>query len=801
MTKKVRSRKVEVMKNQLKKIKQTSDQNVQAQSEIAKELQELVSWSVAILGEAIQCAYGRKVYNDIEKLRLKMKNLRGKTPNDVFKGLEVQLQTMRKHTDEQLHQICHSYSLMLELINRCETAYRSYRLESRENNIPEKKPHAIIFVLTAHPTEARSPELLGLFESIQKILIRAITEDKELCRDELFHSLLISLKVALARKAKPTVIDEANNIYGYILKDEILESLIKFSRAEVNVSFRSWVGGDKDGHPGVNEKTLEESLSQSRKRLVEYIEGKLKKAIHMASYVDEKDMINLSSKLELCLHQLHILKSIKVGDGARVSDFKVKIKKIIQSYKRVVKTNSPELHDIECLMWIFPALVVPLEIREDSSLVAQAAQHNKDMAITKMLFKLKDISEGLEAKWYVRGFVLSMVESSEDILNGYSLVKSVFKNYEIPVVPLFENEKALTSARKILSGVFENKKEIARTHKKMWGKRYEVMIGYSDSSKENGVFSSRVMISSALKSIEKILSEQGLTPVFFHGSGGSIERGGGSLKEQTAWWPESAVNIFKATVQGEMVARNFGSEHIFSSQIKVILNQLGSYKGKKTTNVKLLLKFSDLIKKSYSSKIKDENFMRVIEFATPYSFLHHLKIGSRPSKRPSGSIKNNLRAIPWILCWTQTRILFPTWWGVGTAWSKMSKIDKADMKTALETNPVLMSFVKALGFTLAKVELGVWELYLINSSIEKELRVKVFEEFKKELHATEKFFKEITGGKEHLWFRPWLQDSIDFRSPMIHPLNLCQLESLRRGDLNLLRSSVTGIACGMLTTG
>src|SRR5690606_5052333 len=104
-------------------------------------------------------------------------------------------------------------------------------------------------------------------------------------------------------------------------------------------------------------------------------------------------------------------------------------------------------------------------------------------------------------------------------------------------------------------------------HQKVWSGRFETMVGYSDSSKESGVFPSRWMIRRALVAIDEFLQRQNLTPVFFHGSGGSVERGGGSIKEQTQWWPKSAVEIFKATTQGEMVARNFSSPLILRSQV------------------------------------------------------------------------------------------------------------------------------------------------------------------------------------------------------------------------------------------
>ena len=99
------------------------------------------------------------------------------------------------------------------------------------------------------------------------------------------------------------------------------------------------------------------------------------------------------------------------------------------------------------------------------------------------------------------------------------------------------------------------------------------------------------------------------------------------------------------------------------------------------------------------------------------------------------------------------------------------------------------------------MELGVWRLYLHESDLSPEVQQDIYHEFVREFNQSATFFREITGEESFLWFRPWLEQSIEYRSSMIHPLNIIQLESLRRGDPNLLRDTVTGIACGMLTTG
>lgn len=767
------------------------------------ELEDLVYVTVKLLGKAVKQQYGDKTYKRVENLRQNMKLLRSADVDTVFSGLKKEQVRLAKLSTQELSEVALSFSFMLEMINRCENAYRTYQLSKKKFNPGEVKPYGIIMVLTAHPTEARSPQVLELFAGIQKLLIKWLESGQQTLLDEIYHLLLIGLKLSLARKKKPTVMDEAENIYSYILSDEILDSLIQFSADDVNLSFRAWVGGDKDGHPGVDEKTMLQSLNLSRFRLIEFVNKKLTQVEEGLKLINEKEVRSLLSTISLCQRTLKKLDKVGANDGEKVVKFKKVFDKLFKDYESYIHDPAPRLEEIKHLLWVFPALVVPLELREDSEVVAEALSSEKPLAIERMLQQLKVISNGFMAKWYARGFILSMVESHQDVLNGHKLLRRVFKRYEIPIVPLFENEKALTHAKEILEGVLNSQKSIVGHHVKHWGSRFEVMVGYSDSSKENGVFPSRFMISNALRVIEKTLSTYKLTPVFFHGSGGSIERGGGSIKEQTRWWPMSAINTYKATIQGEMVARTFGNDQIFSSRITRIMQQLNesTKAGDVHSNASVLTSFSRLVRENYSRTVKEDQFFEVVDQATPYSFLSHLKIGSRPSKRSTGGDSRKLRAIPWILCWTQNRVLFPTWWGVGSAWNKLNAKEKTQFKKEYKNNPLVSSFMNALGFTLAKVELGVWKVYLSNSQLSKSRQSEVFNDFEVEYRLALKFYQTVTGKKELLWYRPWLQQSIYYRSSMIHPLNLIQLESLKRGEIDLLLDTVTGISCGMLTTG
>lgn len=160
---------------------------------------------------------------------------------------------------------------------------------------------------------------------------------------------------------------------------------------------------------------------------------------------------------------------------------------------------------------------------------------------------------------------------------------------------------------------------------------------------------------------------------------------------------------------------------------------------------------------------------------------------------------SSLRAIPWVLCWTQTRLLLPSWWGVGTAWARLSSADQEELRQLYLSDPFMSSFVKTIGFTLAKVELGIWKHYLIakHGKSSEKVSNKIEAEYKKAL----KFFKDVSQAKILIPHRPWLEESVRLRSPYIHILNLLQIQAMQRNDEKLLKETLVGIACGMLTTG
>ncbi|WP_413576484.1 phosphoenolpyruvate carboxylase [Bdellovibrio sp. HCB290] len=777
---------------------------------LPRELTELVDWSVTELGKVIEFETGKSGFLRIEKIRRFVKSEQAKT----LKGLQSLYQELQGLSTTEQYQIAHAFALMLELINSCEAAYRTHRLKIESRN---QKPAAhgfgrTIHVLTAHPTESRNSDTLYYFKKIQNLLERRLDQFSNDDQLELNALLKWAWHIPMSKQRKPTVMDEAEYVYGLALQEEIIDLYIKQRHKKHPFYIRTWVGGDKDGHPGVDETTMIASLNMSRRMLLKWLANSLKEyhsniePLVMVHPQEKHIVLSLKKEIRQIQKRLQSLKSIQARDANKLHDMKAAIVELSKNQRKLFGVDAPALTRILSFTKIFPGLVVPLEIREDSGLVHEALNgKSKNPNIVRMMKALGRISPNHDPKYYVRGFVLSNCETVRDIEAGMKLTKLYLGDYRLPVVPLFESAHSLSEGSKIVTEFLSDRRRKSIVTKK-WSRTLEVMLGYSDSSKENGSFASRYLVKTAIAQIEKVIKKNDLRPVFFHGSGGSIERGGGSVQEQTDWWPLSALDNVKVTVQGEMIYRNYSAPEILERQLERIMvardrkfSLREKYPSEKVDQA--LLKMANFTKSHYQTTLQSPDFLKMIELATPYSYLKDLKLGSRPSKRQGSVQLKSLRAIPWVLCWTQTRTLFPTWWGVGSYWKSLKPTEKSLYRKALRESQLFSSYIKALGFTLEKMDLRIFELYLDKSKLPDEVKTQYVQQFQKEYALCKKAVREMTGERNLLWYRPWLGTSISLRSPLIHPLNVLQLIALKEKDLLLLRETVTGVASGMLTTG
>jgi phosphoenolpyruvate carboxylase len=784
-----------------------------SRAELMPELRHMVSASGALLGEIIRRERGEREYRFIEATRREMASLRGLSIDRSYLRLKRRLDSILSLPHDERRAMAHAYSLLLELMNACENAWRTYRLKQKQvDSTPFRSvPDGIVSVLTAHPTEARSPDNVALFHRIQELILEGFEKGArgwKAIEARLEHELELAWHAPIARNRKPRVEDEAVYLYSILLKPEILNAILEANET-VPFYFRSWVGGDKDGHPGVDERATHQSLEASRTRLYAFANRHLEN-IARSIQVLPPDFASkkLKSQFGEVVRQFRTIKKIESGDGGRIQELRHALRRFAESYSTHVHAQHPSLGIFRKLFHVFPGLVIPLELRESSDLLIEAVA-KRGLAIERMLTKIRTISRGGNPRWYARGLVISMTRNFDDIQSACSLVRRVFGELELPVIPLFEQASVLELSCSIVSDMLTDRK-IRAAIPKYWNGFLEVMLGYSDSAKEMGVLPSRLAIARTVRDLDRLCRKRGVSPLFFHGSGGSVDRGGGSIEEQTAAWPRSALALYKVTVQGEMVERAFSTPEITQRQMEAVVRQwekrihTSSNRGSKPDvpgESPVLQRFADRVSSYYRAKVSSPEFLEVVQKATPYSQLQKLRIGSRPSKRTGALSVASLRAIPWVLCWTQTRTLFPTWWGIGSAWAELRPSEKRELKAVFKRDALFRSYVKLLGFTLAKVELSVWRLYLERSALPSELVKKTYEDFERELFKVKEFFYTVSGEKDYLWYRGWLGESIRLRSPMIHPLNLLQIANRGSRDVLLTRETVTGIASGMLTTG
>jgi phosphoenolpyruvate carboxylase len=763
---------------------------------LSEELKHLVRLSMEELGLCFKTHVGKNIHSELMKIRSRMVKLRDMDLEPTIKHLQKELRSLDQFSSDDLFKLTQGFTLMMEIMNVCENAYRAHRWNSRTIEVDIDDDKKIIWVLTAHPTESRSRATVILLRHLQELFSESLSRGWENCYERIHALMTLIVRSEIAPQHKPQPSDEAQYLYEVTLRKEWLDQVMEYPSLLKNFRLRTWVGGDKDGHPGIDEKVMQHSLELSRRKLLSYITDTLNDWVTLLQLHQplKKEI------LEELKSQSQSLENLSKNDFKKVHRYYQSLQKFFQQ-SDVGDAHHPFSKKILGVFELFPALVIPLELRESSDVLEECLKpgaHREDFAINRMVKLLGSLASAEDARFYVQAFIISMTKSSTHLTAALKICLWHFKRPAIPIVPLFETHEDLSQAGAVTKAFLQSEKEYRQMLKERHENRAEIMLGYSDSSKQSGVLSSRVSIKDAMKSIEHELKAIKMEPLFFNGSGGSVARGGGSFEEQASSLGKIALKNYKATIQGEVIARTFSSPSIFLSQISQIAKVQHARKLSEQGLCAPVKRWAELTRLEYEKKVKDENFLELIKKATLYPYLHELKIGSRPSKRKSFSGVNDLRAIPWVLCWTQNRALFINWWGLGSAWDQLEEKDKnAIRKLYLSGDSFMNVFLKQLGFTLAKVELSVWNIQL------KELagNETEFELWDDEFCKTLKAFLEITGETNLLWFRPWLGESIYLRSALIYPLNMIQILAMKREDKSLLRATVTGIASGMLTTG
>ena len=428
-------------------------------------------------------------------------------------------------------------------------------------------------------------------------------------------------------------------------------------------------------------------------------------------------------------------------------------------------------------------------------------------------------------------YIVSMSSSVSDVLTPLLFAKEgglvkvrdgKVVQSRIDLLPLFETIDDLKSAHIVLAELFKN--EAYRQHVALRGMVQKIMIGYSDSNKDGGIVTSNFELIKAQINLKKVCDRYGIKLVLFHGRGGSVSRGGGPLNQAILSQPIGTIEgEIKITEQGEMIFVKYAMPEIALRHIELttsaVLLSTAKYKsGVHNSSKKYVSVFetiSEIAIRHYRELITDPGFPEYFRQATPIDVIERIEIGSRPPSRDDSADLKNLRAIPWVFAWTQNRHLISGWYGFGHALEKAVQ-DGTTSWDALSKMYNEWEFFKALTdnveMVLMKSDMIISREY-IRLCGNKETAEKLFglisEEYKRSVRAV----LNITGVENLLDSNPSLQRSLRLRDAYIDPISLVQIKFLkmfreeksegrnRQEILDLLRSTVNGIAAGMRNTG
>ncbi|MGM0578102.1 MAG: phosphoenolpyruvate carboxylase [Myxococcota bacterium] len=406
-------------------------------------------------------------------------------------------------------------------------------------------------------------------------------------------------------------------------------------------------------------------------------------------------------------------------------------------------------------------------------------------------------------------YVISMATSPSDVLAVHLLQKEARVRHPLRVVPLFETRDDLRGAGATMARLLD----IPWFAERCAG-NVEVMIGYSDSAKDAGLLTANWELYQAQEALLETCRSRDVHLTIFHGRGGTVGRGGGPAHKAIGALPPGTVGgTMRVTEQGEVIQAKFGLPGIALRTLELYITAVSESTltpppSPKPEWRRVMDHMAEEAMSVFRGVVReDPRFVEYFRSATPEPELGGLKIGSRPARRKKGGGVETLRAIPWIFAWTQTRLLLPSWLGVGEALrSTLDGPDRDVLFEMAEEWPFFNTFLSMVEMVLAKAEPEIHAHYeQLNAPPElHELGARLRERF----DTTVKALLEITRQDELLEGNQVLRRSIDVRNPYVDPLNILQAEVLRRtrqaGDRSLkdaLQVTVNGIAAGMRNTG
>ena len=636
------------------------------------------------------------------------------------------------------------------------------------------------------------------------------------------------------------------------------------------IEFGSWMGGDRDGNPNVTAEVTRKVILLSRWEAAKLYEKALTKIIR--SYSMEKCSKKILKKVGKSFEPYRVflrplrdkmrvthrlieqhLVSNKPLDQKKLLSSREEILKPLRVVRESLEQNqneniaSGELLDLMRRAKCFGINLARLDVRQESSRHSQLIREfikrsfNKDYLkfsenekiqflrkqiiskknqIKKFQFKNKENKEvwstfkilANEPSECLGAYVISMTTSASDILSVSFLQKEANIKNKLRVVPLFETLDDLINSKEIMEKLFSQS-----WYRKMINNDQEVMIGYSDSSKDAGKICASWHQYKAQEEIIKLGKKFNVNITFFHGRGGSPGRGGGPIQSTLRSQPPNSVNgKIRITDQGEVIQQKYGYEPLakynLCSYIGAVAEATLNPPPEPKKNWRSLIeKMAEISKNSYRKNInQSSDFIKYFKTVTPHKALGKLSIGSRPSKRKNVDNIKSLRAIPWVFAWTQIRLMLPAWLGSAEAlrYSYIYQFRKTLFD--MERNwPFFNSMLDMLDMVITKADpeiSKIYEEYLADDSLKR-----VGKKLRFQFDVIKKLNKKITP-KEIIASRKQFRSSIIIRNiysevlNIIQPIVIKKVKNIKnkkdKAYLNdALLTSIAGISAAMKNTG
>lgn len=432
----------------------------------------------------------------------------------------------------------------------------------------------------------------------------------------------------------------------------------------------------------------------------------------------------------------------------------------------------------------------------------------------------------------IRNYLVSMTQDTSDLLEVVLFAKEVGlyrqtseeKISYLHVVPLLETIDDLHRAQEIMEAYYRHPCYVAADSGN--GRVQEIMLGYSDSNKDGGVVTANWELYRAQQDLYRLSEKYDLQVRFFHGRGGALGRGGGSLHQSIqAQPPETLGGGVKITEQGEVLSSRYALkpiayrslEQASSALLKSVATHFsGTIQRPKPEWVDIMNSISGYSLEVYQNLVfREPEFLTYFNETTPLPEIGEMNIGSRPTRRKNNHAFENLRAIPWVFSWTQSRNLLPAWYAAGSGFQRLIREREGGLDSLREMYQswvFFRSLIDNLQMALAKADLLIAREYSTLTG-NKQVRKRIFDQIEKEYYLTKEIVLSIIGQEDILDHNRVIQESIRLRNPYVDPLSYIQVQLLgeRRSDsydedsqderLEQILLTINGIAAGLRNTG